>query len=86
MATKKAKAKKKTLAGAGGGVVVRGPDGRLYFIPTDELEAFALTASQRKQFEDCLSGSLAHCVQSSGVSASDSVSASDGVLGGKRRS
>jgi hypothetical protein len=64
-----------------GGVLFKGPDGTLYLITEDELQRFALTSKEQALFKSRLQRCFAGAVKTSlGVSASDSVSASDGVL------
>jgi hypothetical protein len=67
--------------GRKGGVLFKGPDGTLYLITEDELQRFALTSKEQALFKSRLQRCFAGAVKTSlGVSASDSVSASDGVL------
>jgi hypothetical protein len=77
---KKAKAKPKRKAGKEGGVLFRGADGNLYFINDTDLKKYRLLPADQKNMESSLRKAFAASVQAAGVSASDSVSASDGVL------
>ncbi len=78
--TKKAKSKPKPKGAQEGGVLFRGPDGKLYFITKTALNQFRLPPNEAAKLETGLSKALSSCVKTAGVSASDSVSASDGVL------
>lgn len=77
---KKAKANAKPKASKEGGVLFRGADGNLYFINDSALQKYRLLPEDKKKVESSLRKAFASCIQTAGVSASDSVSASDGVL------
>ena len=76
----KAKAKAKPKASDEGGVLFRGADGNLYFINDSDLEKYQLSPDDKRKMESSLRKAFSACIQAAGVSASDSVSASDGVL------
>ncbi len=78
--TKKVKTKPKTKASQEGGVLFRGADGNLYFITDSDLQQYRLKPADQKNVESGLRKAFAGCIQAAGVSASDSVSASDGVF------
>jgi len=78
--TKKAKAKSKTKGGEEGGVLFRGADGNLYSIKDSVLQGFRLLPEAQKKLESSLRKAFSSSIRNVGVSASDSVSASDGVL------
>jgi hypothetical protein len=78
--TKKAKTKPKPKSAQEGGVLFRGPDGKLYFITKTALAQYRLPPDEAAKLETGLSKALPSCIKAAGVSASDSVSASDGVL------
>ena len=77
---KKAKTKAKPKASTEGGVLFRGADGNLYFINDSALQQFRLPPDVKRDVVSALRKSFAGCIQQAGVSASDTVSASDGVL------
>jgi len=77
---KKAKAKAKPTGSIKGGILFRGADGNLYFIKERALKQYRLLPAKQKKMESSLRKAFAFSIQASGVSASDSVSASDGVL------
>ncbi len=62
------------------GMLLRGPDGNLYFISAVDLRKYKLSPQQKTCVERCLHESLIRCVKDCTVSASDSASASDSVL------
>jgi hypothetical protein len=78
--TKKAKTKPKPKGAQEGGVLFRGADGNLYFINDSALQQYRLPPDQKKKMESGLRKAFAGCIQQAGVSASDTASASDGVL------
>lgn len=78
--TKKAKAKAKPKASKEGGVLFRGADGFLYFIKSSALRQYKLSPDEKRKMESSLRKAFAASIQAAGVSASDTVSASDGVL------
>ena len=77
---KKVKTKAKPKGGKEGGVLFRGADGNLYFITENALEQYRLPPDEKRKIESGLRKAFSACIQAAGVSASDSVSASDGVL------
>jgi len=77
---KKVKTKAKPKGGKEGGVLFRGADGNLYFINDSALQQYRLPPEEKREIESSLRKAFAGCIQQAGVSASDTVSASDGVL------
>ncbi len=79
----KAKTKGKTTADTRtreeGGVLFRGADGNLYFITNSVLKECRLSPKEQDDVETGLRNAFRSCIQVAGVSATDSVSASDGV-------